>query len=91
MPEPSPQAGTSGRKHVAVRMCVICRGRFPKAGLARYVERPPGPQARDAAGMTPPHLVHDAGMRMDGRGVYVCDAPACRERFAKFAGRGRKR
>jgi len=91
MPAPLSDTDVGGGKHVPVRMCVICRGRFPKAGLARYVERSQAPGGRDQTGMTPPHLVHDATKRMDGRGVYVCDAPVCREKILKFAGRGRKR
>lgn len=53
------------------RMCVICRRRFPKAGLARYVA--------DASGMT-----FDEEKTMPGRGWYVCSDTECRKRFAKF-------
>ena len=91
MPMSRPEDDARAGKHVPVRMCVICRGRFPKAGLSRYVERSLASGGQDLTGMTPPHLVHDAKMRMDGRGVYVCDASVCREKFKKFAGRGRKR
>ncbi|NDY58858.1 DUF448 domain-containing protein [Desulfovibrio sulfodismutans] len=86
-----PENGDCGGKHVPVRMCVICRGRFPKAGLSRYVDRSRASGGPATAETAPPHLVHDAKMRMDGRGHYVCDNPVCREKFKKFAGRGRKR
>ena len=78
-------------RHVPVRMCVICRGRFAKAVLSRYVTRPQAADGPDRTGTTTPHLIHDAAKRMDGRGVYVCDNPVCRKKFTTFAGRGRKR
>ena len=53
------------------RMCVICRRRFPKAELARYVA--------GASGMT-----FDEEKTMPGRGWYVCSDTGCRNRFAKF-------
>ncbi|MDD4950975.1 MAG: YlxR family protein [Desulfovibrionaceae bacterium] len=53
-------------------MCVICRGRFPKAELARYA------QGRD--GLEP-----DPGRTAPGRGVYVCARPECLERFRSMA------
>lgn len=91
MRETGTQDGNGGGKRIPVRMCVICRGRFPKAGLSRYVDRSRASGGPAQAETAPPHLVHDARMRMDGRGVYVCDNPICREKFKKFAGRGRKR
>ncbi len=85
-----PAHGRRLARHIPVRMCVICRGRFPKAGLERYVvARACG--GSEAENGTPPCLVHDPDKRMDGRGLYVCHGPACREKFKKFAGRGRKR
>ncbi len=59
------------------RMCVVCRRRFPKESLERYV-RPQGAMDRDA---TP---VHDPAQTMPGRGYYVCGQARCRERFPKM-------
>ena len=53
------------------RMCVICRRRFPKAELARYVAGPSG-------------MTFDEEKTMPGRGWYVCSDTGCRNRFAKF-------
>ncbi|WP_246288045.1 DUF448 domain-containing protein [Desulfolutivibrio sulfoxidireducens] len=71
-------------------MCVICRGRFPKTALERYVVRVRTAGDPETAGGAPPPLVHDPEKCMDGRGRYVCERPACREKFKKFAGRSRK-
>lgn len=66
--------------HQPVRMCVICRRRFAKHELMRYVRPVEGeePQA-------------DARQVLPGRGWYVCNAPECGERFRKFRGWHRKR
>ncbi|MBG0790915.1 MAG: DUF448 domain-containing protein [Desulfovibrionaceae bacterium] len=58
------------------RMCVVCRRRFPKEALERYV-RPANAQERDAA------PVPDPAQTMPGRGYYVCGQARCRERFPK--------
>ncbi|MDR3176120.1 MAG: DUF448 domain-containing protein [Desulfovibrio sp.] len=59
-------------KHVAVRMCVICKKRRPKTELARYVlavrEGEPAP---------------DAGQTLPGRGVYHCFDGVCGAAFAR--------
>lgn len=55
-----------------VRMCVICRRRFPKAELARHV--------LTAQGI----LIFDAEKTRPGRGWYMCSDPVCAAKFAKF-------
>lgn len=55
------------RGHVAVRTCVGCRGRRPKAEMVRFVV---GRQGL-ALGNAP------------GRGAYICKAEACLERALK--------
>jgi hypothetical protein len=57
-----------------VRMCVICRKRFPKSQLMRYV--PAGQDICTVNGLDP-----DEAQIMPGRGWYVCDNPQCRRRF----------
>ncbi|MFP4071080.1 MAG: YlxR family protein [Desulfovibrionales bacterium] len=58
-------------------MCVICRDRFPKNELTRYVCPPPG-------GIR--SLVIDDAGKTDGRGFYLCSREACRTRLPKFKG-----
>ncbi|WP_369404509.1 YlxR family protein [Salidesulfovibrio brasiliensis] len=57
-------------------MCVICRTRFQKEELNRYVC--PGESAADG-------LIPDPGRNKPGRGFYVCGEPACRDKFGKAA------
>lgn len=63
--------------HTPERMCVVCRGRFPKEELTRYV-RP------DEAAGTDQGPVPDPAMNRPGRGYYVCGQARCRERFPKM-------
>ncbi|MFW5722914.1 MAG: YlxR family protein [Desulfohalobiaceae bacterium] len=59
-----------------VRMCVVCRGRFVKQDLQRYV-CPVGSEAL---------LLEDGTGTLPGRGFYVCASEECRSRFPKFRG-----
>jgi len=67
------------RPDVPVRMCVICRERFPKTTLLRHVFEPEG------------GLVPDPRATLPGRGHYLCANPACAEKFSKYSGRSRCR
>lgn len=67
-------------RHQPLRMCVICRRRFAKQELLRYVC--PTQEAEPVADVRQVH---------PGRGWYVCGDPNCQERFAKFGGWRRKR
>lgn len=58
-----------------VRMCVVCRRRFAKSQLLRHVPALDNISAGNG-------LVADEAQTRPGRGWYVCDDPACRERFA---------
>jgi uncharacterized protein len=50
-------------------MCIICRKRFPKPQLLRFIRDPQlGPVA-------------DARQRMPGRGFYVCNNSMCLEKM----------
>lgn len=60
-----------------VRMCAICRERFPKQELHRY--------ALPAAGAEGP--LPDPEQKLPGRGIYVCGQDACREKFGKLGKR----
>ncbi|NDV17846.1 DUF448 domain-containing protein [Pseudodesulfovibrio sp. JC047] len=67
----------TGHKHDPVRMCAVCRERFSKRELQRYV----CPEATSEPSDTGPIL--DPGHTMPGRGIYVCGQTRCRERFPK--------
>jgi predicted RNA-binding protein YlxR (DUF448 family) len=54
----------TGRKHIPVRTCVICRTRDAKRVLTRIV--------RTAEGV----MVDPSG-KLNGRGAYLCDQEAC--------------
>ncbi|MCL2030751.1 MAG: YlxR family protein [Oscillospiraceae bacterium] len=58
-------------RYVPVRQCMGCREHKPKAELIRVVRSPAGEVSLDATGRKP------------GRGVYLCQDPACRKRVAK--------
>lgn len=70
--------GVKGRKHAPVRMCAVCRQRFPKKELTRYV-CPEDLNELEAEGP-----VHDPDMTQSGRGFYVCGQARCREIFPKM-------
>ena len=55
-------------KHVPQRMCIWCRERSSKRSLTRVVRTPEGQVLIDSTG------------KMNGRGAYLCDDPACWER-----------
>ena len=62
------------RGHMPLRMCAICRQRFPKAQLLRHTRSEQGEWQADEK------------QRQAGRGVYLCPDPDCRKRFAAFKG-----
>ncbi|MCQ2443940.1 MAG: DUF448 domain-containing protein [Mailhella sp.] len=69
-------------KHEPARMCVICRQRFSRNALSRFVAAS-GDAARTGNG-----LEADPKRVKPGRGWYVCDSPEC---VAKFSERRFKR
>ena len=52
-------------KHVPQRTCFVCREKRDKRQLTRLVRTPEGPVMVDFTG------------KKNGRGAYLCDAPAC--------------
>ncbi|WP_207262464.1 DUF448 domain-containing protein [Desulfovibrio sp. Huiquan2017] len=75
----------SCKGHHPERMCVVCRERFPKEELTRFVP----PEETNEPDFRP---VPDPAMTRPGRGYYVCDQARCRERFPKMiAGLMKKR
>ena len=58
------------RKHVPVRMCVICRDKAGKRALTRVVRTEQGLQV-------------DSSGKMNGRGAYLCDRETCWETAVK--------
>ncbi len=61
---------TPTRKHVPVRMCVVCRDKAGKRALTRVVRTEQGLQV-------------DSSGKMNGRGAYLCDCEACWETAVK--------
>jgi predicted RNA-binding protein YlxR (DUF448 family) len=58
------------RKHVPVRMCVICRDKAGKRTLTRVVRTEQGLQV-------------DPSGKLNGRGAYLCDRESCWETAVK--------
>ncbi|CCH48002.1 YlxR family protein [Pseudodesulfovibrio piezophilus] len=61
-----------------VRMCVVCRQRYPKRDLERYV-CPDTMLELETDGPVP-----DPGKTRPGRGFYICVQARCREIFPKM-------
>jgi len=61
-----------------VRMCVVCRERFPKTELERYV------CPNEMKGLEANAPVLDPEKNKSGRGFYLCGQALCRERFPKM-------
>jgi len=61
-----------------MRMCAVCRRRFPKAQLLRHTRSPQG------------DWMPDEKQTQAGRGWYLCADPGCRERFVRGKASGRK-
>jgi hypothetical protein len=59
-------------------MCVVCRERFPKSELTRFV----CPKTLRELALTGP--VPDPGKIKPGRGYYLCVRARCREIFPKM-------
>lgn len=73
MPENKAVAGKQGLvADGPVRMCVICRRRYPKAALTRHVLTTQG------------NLTIDPEKTSPGRGWYLCSDPVCALKFAKY-------
>ncbi|WP_320169044.1 DUF448 domain-containing protein [Maridesulfovibrio sp.] len=71
----------SSDKHVPTRSCVICRQRFAKEELFRFVA---------GKGASGDELVPDDAKDMQGRGYYVCGNEKCLERLKFFRPRKKK-
>ena len=65
-----------------LRMCVVCRKRFPKPFLLRHVMRP---------GTEGNGLVPDEAGTLPGRGWYLCHDEQCMSRFARMKFRSKAR
>ena len=59
------------QKRIPLRMCAICRERFPKREMIRLAKSADGEVSLDETGRKP------------GRGLYVCHAEACMETALK--------
>ncbi|HHU11626.1 MAG TPA: YlxR family protein [Clostridiaceae bacterium] len=58
-------------KYVPERQCVVCRNRFAKPDLIRFVNGADGGVSLDPSG------------RMNGRGAYLCHNAECHEKARK--------
>ncbi len=58
--------------HIPERSCCICRKRFPKRELTRYVKQ-------ETAGSKYPTYLKDSKQILPGRGIYLCQDKACNE------------
>jgi predicted RNA-binding protein YlxR (DUF448 family) len=69
---------TMDSQHGPIRMCAVCRERFPKGELSRYV-CPETMMELETDGPVP-----DPDKIKPGRGYYVCVQARCREIFPKM-------
>lgn len=53
------------RKHVPLRMCIVCQQKWPKRQLIRIVRTPEGT------------VEVDPGGKRSGRGAYLCSSHGC--------------
>ena len=58
-------------KHIPIRTCAGCGGKFEKSTLIRIVKNKSGELHVDKTG------------KADGRGAYICDSAACLEKLIK--------
>lgn len=61
-----------------IRMCVACRTRRPQRDLVRIASSPHG-------------VTVDPGVRLPGRGAYICPDPECVTAAARQGGRAVRR
>lgn len=57
-------------KKIPIRMCVVCKGEFPKRELYRIVK-------------TDENIVLDKTGKLGGRGAYICHSEECRNKLFK--------
>jgi hypothetical protein len=67
---------TNRSGHTPIRTCIICRRKFFKHDLLRFV----CPDKDDDG------LIPDPEHKMPGRGFYLCGSESCQEKMAKFRG-----
>lgn len=66
-----------------IRMCVICRQRFLKSELERYVCPESGRGGASDREPAASGLIPDPDQVLPGRGFYICGKADCRQRFQK--------
>lgn len=64
------------KNHRPYRMCIVCRRRFPKKDLNRFV--------RINSHQEKKKLKPDPEQQLPGRGYYLCSNPDCHKKFQKF-------
>ncbi len=57
-------------KHIPIRMCVVCKERFPKNELKKFV-------------LTDKGILFDYYQKLPGRGFYLCNKKDCERIFLK--------
>jgi len=70
--------------HTPIRMCSICRQKFAKRDITRYVF----PREADTSGGA---LAVDMTQTKQGRGYYVCFSSECQQKFTQKSSVRRKR
>ncbi len=70
------------------RMCVICRERFPKKELNRYIL----PQSNEKLAPLGKNMLLDTKKIEQQRGIYLCNEEKCQEKFQmlKLKQKGKK-
>lgn len=66
-------------------MCVICRNKFAKKDIIRYV------LSRENEEQYGGKLEADLAQTKPGRGYYVCSSPECQQKFTQKGSIRRKR
>lgn len=74
------------RGKTPIRMCVICRDRFPKDALIRHVASATPRNADSISDQPPGELVVDVRATLPGRGFYLCRNEACQRKFKSYRG-----
>ncbi len=70
--------------HTPIRMCMICRQKFAKKDVTRYVF----PREVDTYGGA---LAVDMTQTKQGRGYYICSSLECQQKFTQKSSVRRKR
>ncbi len=74
-------------KYKPIRMCIVCRERFVKSELERYIITD---EFKNALSFTADSMAIDIQKNINTRGYYLCNKSSCREKFQKLRLKNRK-